>query len=181
MNQQPDQPVVLSLEGITKRFGTLLANDHLDLSLRRGEILALLGENGAGKTTLMNVLFGHYLPDEGVVRVADETGGLRVLPNGSPGAALSSGIGMVHQHFTLAENLSGLDNILLGTVPLLRPSIGRSAARRRIDRIIAESGLAVDLDVRISDLSVGEKQRIEMTYRVTLPARNELVGGNRRE
>ena len=71
-------------------------------------MLALLGENGAGKTTLMNILFGHYVADEGTVSVVDKDGGLAALPPGSPHAALAAGIGMVHQHFTLAENLTGL-------------------------------------------------------------------------
>src|SRR5688572_23410269 len=94
-----EQPVVLRLAGITKRFGPLLANDQIDLDLRLGEILALLGENGAGKTTLMNILFGHYVADEGEVLVAPrEGGGLASLERGSPGAALAAGIGMVHQH-----------------------------------------------------------------------------------
>src|SRR5690606_5094566 len=120
---------LLSLENITKRFGALVANDDISLALHRGEILALLGENGAGKTTLMNILFGHYVQDEGVVRVAGTA-----LPSGSPGAALAAGVGMVHQHFALAENLSGLANIRLGTEPLL--SLGRAAAaRRKVEKI----------------------------------------------
>ena len=151
-----ENPIVLSLEGITKRFGALVANDRLDLTLHRGEILALLGENGAGKTTLMNILFGHYVQEEGIVCV-----GGQVLPPGSPGAALAAGVGMVHQHFALAENLSGLDNIRLGTEPLLRLG-GRAAARRKVEQIIAESGLEVDLDRRVAALTVGEKQRVEI-------------------
>jgi len=155
-----DAPVLLSLSNITKRFGALTANDAISLDLHRGEILALLGENGAGKTTLMNILFGHYVQDEGDVRVGAD-GVMTTLPPGSPGAALKAGIGMVHQHFTLAENLSGLDNIRIGTEPLL--SFGRShAAREKVARIIAESGLDVDLDRRVADLTVGEKQRIEI-------------------
>ena len=152
---------LLSLENITKRFGALVANDAISLDLRKGEILALLGENGAGKTTLMNILFGHYVQDEGTVRVRTNGGNMSALPPGSPGAALVSGIGMVHQHFTLAENLSGLDNIRLGTEPLL--SLGaRGKARSKIEKLIAESGLDVDLDRRVADLTVGEKQRVEI-------------------
>ena len=109
----------------------------------------------------MNILFGHYVQDQGSVRVLSDDGGLTSLPPGSPGAALSAGVGMVHQHFTLAENLSGLDNIRLGTKPLFSLG-GRSAARARIDRLVAESGLEVDLDHRVADLAVGEKQRIEI-------------------
>jgi simple sugar transport system ATP-binding protein len=158
----PDAPVVLRLAGITKRFGPLVANDGISLDLRRGEILALLGENGAGKTTLMNILFGHYVADEGSVEVAGSEGRLGPLPPGSPHAALAAGIGMVHQHFTLAENLSGLDNIMLGTEPILRLRRRTGAARRRVEALMADSGLAVDLDLQVSRLTVGERQRIEI-------------------
>ncbi len=89
-------PHLDALDPPTKRFGALIANDDVSLSLRRGEILALLGENGAGKTTLMNILFGHYAADEGEVRVFGEA-----LPPGKPRAAIEAGVGMVHQHFTL--------------------------------------------------------------------------------
>ncbi len=156
------RPVVLEMRGITKRFGGVPANDGIDLELRRGEILALLGENGAGKTTLMNILFGHYMADAGSVRVADASGALVALPPGRPRAALAAGIGMVHQHFTLADALTGLDNVVLGTEPLWRPRSGRAAARRRLDRLMAESGLRVDLDVPVGRLGVGERQRVEI-------------------
>jgi ABC-type uncharacterized transport system ATPase subunit len=156
-----EKPVLLSLSNITKRFGALTANDAISLDLHEGEILALLGENGAGKTTLMNILFGHYVQDEGDVLVRAGDGSMSALPPGSPGAALKAGIGMVHQHFTLAENLSGLANIRLGTEALL--SFGREgAARAKVRKIIEESGLDVDLDRRVADLTVGEKQRIEI-------------------
>src|SRR5215207_3147833 len=101
---------VLRVNGISKRFGTLLANDDISLDLRRSDVLALLGENGAGKSTLVSILFGHYVPDAGSVEAFGAP-----LPAGDPKAALDAGIGMVHQHFTLADNLSVLDNVMLGT------------------------------------------------------------------
>ena len=157
-----EAPVVLRLDGITRRFGALVANDGIDLDLRRGEIVALLGENGAGKTTLMNILFGHYVADEGVVSVAGADGVLAPLPPGSPHAALAAGIGMVHQHFTLAENLTGLENIMLGTEPILRLRKRAGAARRKVEALMGGSGLTVDLDVQVSRLTVGERQRVEI-------------------
>ncbi|MFV0335091.1 MAG: ABC transporter ATP-binding protein [Tropicimonas sp.] len=153
---------VLSLSGMTKRFGPVLAADHIDLDLGRGEVLALLGENGAGKTTLMNMLFGQYMPDAGEVRVRDETGREHVLPPGQPQAAIGARIGMVHQHFTLAENLSVIDNILLGTEPLLRLRRDRRAARARLEALMADSGLEAPLDSKVRALSVGERQRVEI-------------------
>jgi len=154
-------PVILRLRGLTKRFGPVLAADAIDLALHKGEVLALLGENGAGKTTLMNMLFGHYTPDAGVVEVMGESG-LRRLPPGQPQAAIDAGIGMVHQHFTLAENLSTLDNILLGSESLLSPRRHRGAARRKIARLLAESGLHAPLDEITGKLAVGERQRVEI-------------------
>ncbi|WP_282609962.1 ABC transporter ATP-binding protein [Pelagibius sp. Alg239-R121] len=148
---------VLRLENITKRFGSLVANDSVSLSLARGEVLALLGENGAGKTTLMNILFGHYVADEGRVEVE----GKPLLP-GAPHAAIAAGVGMVHQHFTLADNLTVLDNVVLGTESLWRPWQNRAAARNRLDTMSSEFGLTVDPDARVGDLSVGERQRVEI-------------------
>ncbi|WP_305987323.1 ABC transporter ATP-binding protein [Roseibium sp. MMSF_3544] len=153
---------VLRLDGITKRFGELTANGDVSLDLKEGEILALLGENGAGKTTLMNILFGHYVADEGRVLIASRGTGLSELEAGSPHAALEAGIGMVHQHFTLAENLSALDNIVLGTENLTALTSARKPARQKLEELIARSGLTVPLDARISQLSVGEKQRVEI-------------------
>ncbi|MBC6714655.1 ABC transporter ATP-binding protein [Aurantimonas sp. DM33-3] len=149
--------VVLSLEHITKRFGNFAANDDVSLTLRRGELVALLGENGAGKTTLMNILFGHYVPDAGRVLVAGEE-----LPLGRPRAAIAAGVGMVHQHFTLAPNLTVLENVMTGTEPLLRWRSGKAAARRKLASLAERFGLVVDPDKRVGDLSVGEQQRVEI-------------------
>ncbi|WP_370192764.1 MULTISPECIES: ABC transporter ATP-binding protein [Aurantimonas] len=148
---------VLSLEHITKRFGDFAANDDVSLTLRRGELVALLGENGAGKTTLMNILFGHYVPDAGRVLVAGEE-----LPLGRPRAAIAAGVGMVHQHFTLAPNLTVLENVMTGTEPLLRWRSGKAAARRKLASLAERFGLVVDPDKRVGDLSVGEQQRVEI-------------------
>ncbi|WP_018260430.1 ABC transporter ATP-binding protein [Methylobacterium sp. WSM2598] len=153
---------MLELRGITKRFGSLVANDAIDLDLKQGEILALLGENGAGKTTLMSILFGHYTADAGSVRVAGPDGRLVALPPGRPRAALAAGIGMVHQHFALAEALTGFENVTLGTEPLWRPGRRVAAARRRLDGLMRRSGLGVDLDVPVARLAVGERQRVEI-------------------
>jgi simple sugar transport system ATP-binding protein len=148
---------VLELSNITKRFGALTANEDVSLTLAQGEILALLGENGAGKTTLMNILFGHYTADEGEVRVFGET-----LPPGKPRAAIAAGVGMVHQHFTLAGNLTVLENVMLGSEPLGRLRSNRSAARKKLMAISDRFGLPVDPDSKVSRLSVGERQRIEI-------------------
>lgn len=148
---------VLELQNITKRFGSLTANDRISLTLAKGEILAFLGENGAGKTTLMNILFGHYVPDEGKVFVKGNE-----LPQGRPRAAIDAGVGMVHQHFTLAPNLSVLENIIVGTESLWKPKSDRAKARARINDIAGRFGLKVDPDARLGDLSVGEQQRVEI-------------------
>lgn len=150
------QPV-LRLDKITKRFGTLTANNAISFELHEGEVVALLGENGAGKTTLMNILFGHYTADEGQVEVFGQP-----LPPGVPRAALAAGVGMVHQHFTLADNLTVLDNVILGTASLWRAALGKGAARRKLRALAADFGLEVDPDAKVGTLSVGERQRVEI-------------------
>jgi simple sugar transport system ATP-binding protein len=150
-------PPVLRLAGITKRFGALVANDGISLDLERGEVLALLGENGAGKSTLVSILFGHYLADAGTIEVDGQP-----LPPGQPKAALAAGIGMVHQHFTLGDNLSVLDNVLLGTEPLTRPFSRRRPARARLLETARRFGLGVDPEATVAALSVGERQRVEI-------------------
>lgn len=153
---------VLSLNALSKRFGSVIANEAVSLDLFRGEVLALLGENGAGKTTLMNMLFGHYMPDSGSIDVFDENGVSRPLNLGHPQASLAAGIGMVHQHFALAENLTALDNISLGSEPLLALRRDRARVRSKVQRIMDRSGLSAPLDVPVGRLSVGERQRVEI-------------------
>lgn len=148
---------VLEMRDITIRFGDLVANDAVNLHLESGEVLALLGENGAGKTTLMNVLFGQYAADSGEVRVFGD-----LLPSGKPRAAIEAGLGMVHQHFTLAGNLTVLENIVLGTEPLFRLARRDGEARKKLAELSERFGLPVDPDARISSLSVGERQRVEI-------------------
>ncbi|SEA07660.1 ABC transporter ATP-binding protein [Variovorax sp. YR216] len=148
---------VLSLRGITKRFGALVANDDISLDLQAGEVLALLGENGAGKSTLMSILFGHYVADAGHIEAFG-----RPLAPGNPKAALAAGIGMVHQHFTLADNLSVLDNVLMGTESLWRPFSQRSGARTKLMDVAQRFGLPVQPDAMVGSLSVGERQRVEI-------------------
>ncbi|APW40683.1 sugar ABC transporter ATP-binding protein [Rhodoferax koreense] len=149
--------VVLRLNGISKRFGPLVANDAVSLQLRAGEVLALLGENGAGKSTLMAILFGHYVADAGSIEVFG-----RPLPPGQPAAALAAGIGMVHQHFALADNLSVLDNVMLGTEPWWQPVSRRAAARRKLLEVAQRFGLPVAPEALVASLSVGERQRVEI-------------------
>ena len=153
---------VLSLNQLSKRFGTVVANESVSIDLKRGEILSLLGENGAGKTTLMNMLFGHYMPDSGDIQVANIRGKLEPLSLGHPQAALNAGIGMVHQHFTLAENLSAIDNILLGSENLFSWRRSMNAARVKINGIMQRTGLNAPLDTIVGQLSVGERQRVEI-------------------
>ena len=136
---------VLRLHGITKRFGSLVANDAISLELDRGEVLALLGENGAGKTTLVSILFGHYVADEGTIEVFGQP-----LPPGQPKAALAAGIGMVHQHFTLADNLTRARQRdarhRAAVAAVLAP---RRGARASCCDTAQRFGLGVDPDARV--------------------------------
>lgn len=155
MSKDEGAEVVLRLDRISKSFGALKANDAVSLTLRRGEVVALLGENGAGKTTLMNILFGHYMADEGGVEVFGQP-----LPPGNPRAALAAGVGMVHQHFTLAGNLTVLENIRLGTERLWARR--HPDSRGKVERLSRDFGLAVHPDAKVGRLSVGERQRVEI-------------------
>jgi len=145
------------MQGIVKRFGSLIANDHVDLSVRRGEVHALLGENGAGKSTLMNMLYGLLHPDSGVIEVSG-----RPVKFSGPRDAIAAGIGMVHQHFMLVAPFTVTENIVLGTEPTNGPALDLKRARADVMEISARYSLAVDPDARIQDISVGMQQRVEI-------------------
>lgn len=147
----------LEISGVSKSFGDNLANDNISLTLAKGEIVALLGENGAGKTTLMNILFGHYVPDTGKVSVMGSE-----LPHGKPREAIRAGVGMVHQHFSLAPNLTVLENVITGTQNIWSIATDQKNARKKLIEISKRFGLIVDPDARLGDLSVGEQQRVEI-------------------
>lgn len=152
-----DATTVLEARGITKRFPGVLANDHVNLELRKGRVLGLLGENGAGKSTLMNLIYGLYQPDEGEIRI----NGQPVTING-PEDAIAKGIGMVHQHFQLVDVLTVTENVMLGNESVNGPFLDRGTARRRILEISQRYGLEVNPDAVVRDLPVGIQQRVEI-------------------
>ncbi|MCD5347820.1 ABC transporter ATP-binding protein [Agromyces sp. H3Y2-19a] len=148
----------LELRDITKRFGSLVANDHIDLTVEAGEIHCLLGENGAGKSTLMNVLYGLYQADEGEILLNDE-----VQHFSGPGDAMAAGIGMVHQHFMLIPVFTVAENVMLGHEATKGGGfLDLDAARRRVREISERFGFDVDPDALVDDLPVGVQQRVEI-------------------
>ena len=148
----------LELRGITKRFGSLVANDHIDLTVEPGEIHCLLGENGAGKSTLMNVLYGLYQADEGQILLGDE-----VQHFSGPGDAMAAGIGMVHQHFMLIPVFTVAENVMLGHEDTtFGGRLDLAGAREKVREISSRFGFDVDPDALIDDLPVGVQQRVEI-------------------
>ena len=161
MAAQPEY--IIEMQGITKRFPGIVANDNITLQLRKGEIHALLGENGAGKSTLMSVLFGMYQPEEGVIKKNGE-----VVKINDPNDATRLGIGMVHQHFKLIEVFTVLDNIILGAETTKLGFLQKREARKKVEELSQKYGLKVDLDAKVEDITVGMQQRTEilkMLYR----------------
>lgn len=150
--------LAIELIDITKRFPGVIANDGVNLAVEKGEIHAICGENGAGKSTLMKILYGMQAPDEGTMRVDGEE-----VTFGSPTDAIAAGIGMVHQHFMLADNLTVLENVILGSEPVLPGGrIDFKTARAHLAEVGASYGLTVDPDDLVEELEVGERQRIEI-------------------
>lgn len=148
---------VIEMRNITKQFPGVIANDGVNFELLAGEIHALLGENGAGKSTLMSILSGLYRPDAGEIRLRGERVDIR-----SPRQALDYGIGMVHQHFRLVDSFSVTENVVLGTIPGNHLSLRMKEYAGDLARISGEYGLKVDPDAKVWQLSIGEKQRVEI-------------------
>ena len=138
----------LELRGITKRFGTLVANDNINITVEPGEIRSLLGENGAGKSTLMNVLYGLYQPDEGQILLDDVVQEFK-----GPGDAMAAGIGMVHQHFMLIPVFTVAENVVLGNEPTNAiGALDLETARAKVREISERFGFNVDPDALVEDL-----------------------------
>ncbi len=152
-----DRPPAVELVGITKRFPGVVANRDVNLRVAAGTIHAVVGENGAGKSTLMKILYGMQRPDEGSIAVAGRPVSFR-----RPTHAIKAGIGMVHQHFMLADNLSVLENIVLGSEPKVPVLLSRRQARKRILDLGRTYGLHVDPDALVETLGVGDRQRVEI-------------------
>ena len=145
----------IELNGITKRFGEVVANDGIDLKLNRGEILSLLGENGSGKTTLMNMLSGIYFPDEGQIFVNGEPVSIR-----SPKDAFAHGIGMIHQHYKLVDVFTAAENIVLGLEE--KGKLDMKAAEEKVRAICEKYGFDINPGQKIYDMSVSQKQTVEI-------------------
>jgi ABC-type uncharacterized transport system ATPase subunit len=158
MSVPQSPPPRLQMRGITKRYPGVIANNHIDLDVKAGEIHALLGENGAGKTTLMNVLFGLARPDEGEILLDGQ-----VVNISDPADAIARGIGMVHQHFMLIPVLTVAENILLGAETMANPIfLDRREAHRRIIELGKRFGFEIDPEAKVETLSVGWQQRVEI-------------------
>ncbi|MCP4415790.1 MAG: ABC transporter ATP-binding protein [Chloroflexi bacterium] len=156
MSENTNQ-VVLEAKGLTKRFPGVIANADVDLTLKKGEILALLGENGAGKSTLMNMLYGLYHPNEGEIWIKGKQVTLK-----NPRDAIDRGVGMVHQHFQLVSVMTVAENVMLGSEIVNNGRLDMRAAEKRVTDLSKQYGLKVDPTATIEDLPVGTQQRVEI-------------------
>ncbi|WP_375496910.1 ABC transporter ATP-binding protein [uncultured Jatrophihabitans sp.] len=157
MTSTPATADAVVLSGITKRYPGVVANKDINLTVRRGDVHAIVGENGAGKSTLMKILYGMQRPDEGEIAVDGQP-----VTFSSPADAIKAGIGMVHQHFMLADNLTVAENIILGAEPSRGGLINRRSARNRIAEISDSYGLGLRPDALVETLGVGDRQRVEI-------------------
>ncbi|QJR15280.1 ABC transporter ATP-binding protein [Usitatibacter palustris] len=153
----PAPPLAVRMAGIRKRFGPVLANDDVTLEVASGTVHALVGENGAGKSTLMSLLYGLHSPDAGTIEVFGKPAQLR-----STHDAIAMGLGMVHQHFMLVDSLTALENVMLGAEPHALLARAERMVRPRLQTLMESTGLRVDLDARVGDLPVGDRQRLEI-------------------
>ena len=153
----PESRTAVRLSRICKRFDAVLANDEVDLTIVSGTIHGIVGENGAGKSTLMSILYGFYTADSGDMEVEGKPTKIK-----NSHEAIALGIGMVHQHFMLVDNLSALDNIVLGVETTFNLSKAQADARSKLQTLMQDTGLVVDLDTLVEDLSVGDRQRLEI-------------------
>ena len=151
------QEPVIEMRDIVKRFGDFVANDHVQLKLHKGEVLAILGENGAGKSTLMNILYGMLRPSSGEILVRGQK-----VEMDSPEKAISLGIGMVHQHFMLIPPFTVAENIILGAEPMQGLTVDLNGAKKKIRELSEQYHLMVDVDAKVEDISVGMQQRVEI-------------------
>ena len=147
----------VDMKGITMRFGKVVANDKVDFSVEKGEILALVGENGAGKSTLMNILYGLYIPTEGTIHINGEK---KVFHSAID--AMAAGVGMVHQHFMLIPRLTVTDNIVLGQEPHKGIRYSHGKAREEVLELCRQYDMKLDVDSRVADISLGMQQRVEI-------------------
>ena len=149
--------IAIELKGIDKSFGAVHANKNINLRVRKGTIHGIIGENGAGKSTLMSILYGFYQADRGDIFVDGKKTVIR-----DPNAAISAGIGMVHQHFMLVENFTVLENVMLGAEESQVLTAGITKARAELKRLEEEYEMEVDADATIEELPVGNQQRVEI-------------------
>ena len=148
---------LLRMENICKQFGAFFANQNVNLTVGEGEVHTLLGENGAGKSTLMNVLIGLYQPSAGKIFIRGKE-----VQISSPGVAVENGIGMVHQHFMLIEDMTGLENIILGDKRHSSPLLKVADDRKTVEELMERYGMEIDLDEKVGDMSIGMQQRVEI-------------------
>ena len=157
VSHMDESTVVIAMKDIVKKFGDFAANDHINLTVHKGEVHAILGENGAGKSTLMNVLCGLYKPTSGHI----ELNGKEVTFH-SPKDAIDMGIGMVHQHFMLIQPFTVTDNIILGVEPTKGLTVDKKTAREKVLELSERYNMKIDPDAKIEDISVGMQQRVEI-------------------